>query len=183
MKEYVPFNDITLIGIHPYHHPRNKDLPRLRHQLRQSKMQIGKKFPNKGMNRETKAAGKIGLIETKLISIRVTTSFFVTQDPNFHRAMELKSILDPLLVLSRKKTRYVPGHIGVETKVASKTTQLSNEDNPVSRSLDLTSDILNSRATLSVQETKGNKEERIEVYRQSFEGTDPLKKLPLYGLK
>ena len=69
MEEFVPSNDITLIDRHPYHHTRNKDLPRVRHQLRRSKMQIGKKIPVKGMNREAKAAGKIGLIETNLISI------------------------------------------------------------------------------------------------------------------
>ena len=99
MEEFVPPNDITIIGRHPYHHARNKDLLRVRHQLCRSKMQIGKKFPNKGMNREMKAAGKIGLVETNLISIRVTSPFFVTRDPNFSKARELKSIPNSLLVL------------------------------------------------------------------------------------
>ena len=36
-------------------------------------MQIGKKVLNKGMNRETKATVKIGLVKTNLISVRVTT--------------------------------------------------------------------------------------------------------------
>ena len=61
-----------------------------------------KKFPNNVMNRETKAAGKIGLIETNFISVRVTSSFFVTRDPNFYRARVLKSIPDPFLVLFRE---------------------------------------------------------------------------------
>ena len=52
--------------------------------------------------------------------------------------------------------------------MASKTTQSSNEDNAVSRSLDLTSDILSNLATLVEWETKGNKEERTKVYGQSF---------------
>ena len=118
------------------------------------------------MNRETKAAGKIGLIETNFISVRVTSSFFVTRDPNFYRARVLKSIPDPFLVLFRERTRDVLGLIGVETKVASETTQSSDKDNPISRSQDLTSDILNNLATSAKQE-----------------GTDPLKMLPLYRLK
>ena len=67
-------------------------------------MQVGKKFPNNGMNRETKATDKIGLLKTNLISIRVTSPLFVTQDPNFHRIRELKPILDSLLVLFHKGT-------------------------------------------------------------------------------
>jgi len=67
-------------------------------------MQIGKKFPNKGMNRETKATDKIGLVKTNLISIKVTSPFFVTRDPNFLRIRELKPIPDSLFVLSHKGT-------------------------------------------------------------------------------
>ena len=78
MEEFVPPNDITLIGRHPYHYARNKDSPRVRHQLHRSKMQIGKKFPNKGMNREIKATDKIGLVKTNLISVRVTSPLFGT---------------------------------------------------------------------------------------------------------
>jgi len=36
-------------------------------------MQIRKKFPNEGMNKETKATGKIGLVKTKLIGVKVIT--------------------------------------------------------------------------------------------------------------
>ena len=54
------------------------------------------------MNRETKATSKIGLVKTNLIGIRVTSPFFVTWNPNFYRIRELKSILDPLLVLLRE---------------------------------------------------------------------------------
>ena len=67
-------------------------------------MQVRKKFPNKGMNREMKATSKIGLVKTNLIGIRVTSPFFVTWNPNFYRIRELKSILDPLLVLLREGT-------------------------------------------------------------------------------
>ena len=74
-------------------------------------MQIGKKFPNKGMNKETKATNKISLVKTNLISIRVTSPFFVTWNPNFHRIRELKPIPDSLLVLSTKGTRDVPSFI------------------------------------------------------------------------
>ena len=84
-------------------------------------MQIGKKFPNKGMNRKTKATNKIGLLKTNLISIRVTSPLFVTWDPNFHRIKESKPIPDLLFVLSGKGTRDVPGFVGVDTKVASET--------------------------------------------------------------
>ena len=48
-------------------------------------MQIGKKVLNKGMNRETKATVKIGLVKTNLISVRVTSPFLVIRDPNFYR--------------------------------------------------------------------------------------------------
>ena len=104
MEEFVPHDDITLIGRHPYHYARNKDSPRVRHQLCRSKMQIGKKLPNKGMDRETKAIGKISLVETNLINIKVTSSFFVTRDPNFHRIREPKSIPNLLFVLFRERT-------------------------------------------------------------------------------
>jgi len=70
MKEFIFLDDIPIIGGHPYHHTRDKDLPRVWHQLCRSKMQIKKKLPNKGMNRETKATSKIGLIKTNLISIK-----------------------------------------------------------------------------------------------------------------
>ena len=59
--------------------------------------------------------------------------------------------------------------------MALKTTQSSDEDSPVSRSLDLTLDILNNLATSVKWETKGNKEEKTEVYGQSF----PTKELIL----
>ena len=75
-------------------------------------MQVRKKFPNKGMNRETKATGKINLIKINFIGIRVTSSFFITQDPNFYRIRELKSIPDPLLILPYEGTRDSPSLIG-----------------------------------------------------------------------
>ena len=75
-------------------------------------MQVRKKFPNKGMNREMKATGKIGLIKTNLIGIGVTSSFFVTQDPNFYKIRELKSVPNLFLVLLRKRTRDVSSFIG-----------------------------------------------------------------------
>jgi len=40
-------------------------------------MQIEKKLPNKGMDRKMKAIGKISLVETNLISIQATSSFFI----------------------------------------------------------------------------------------------------------
>ena len=139
-------------------------------------MQIGKKIPGKGMNREAKAADKISLVEANLISIWVTSSFFVTRDPNFYRIKELVSVPNPFLVLLRKRTWDVPGLIGGRNRSAPKTLeQSSNEDNPISRSLDLTPDILHNLATSAEWETKGNKEERTEVYGQSF----PTKELIL----
>ena len=64
---------------------------------------------------------------------------------------------------------------GVETEVASETMQSLNEDNPIYKSLDLTSDIFNNLATPTEWETRGNSEERTEVYGQS----SPAKKLIL----
>ena len=58
-----------------------------------------------------KATSKIGLVKTNLVSIRVIGPFFVTRDPNLYQIRELKPIPDPLLVLSRKGTRDVPGFI------------------------------------------------------------------------
>ena len=75
-------------------------------------MQIAKTFPNKGMNRESKATSKISLVKKSLISIKVTSPLFVTWDPKFYRTSELKSILDSLLILSHKGTRDVIGFIG-----------------------------------------------------------------------
>ena len=75
-------------------------------------MQVRKKFLNKGMNRETKATSKVGLVKTNLVSVLVTSPLFVTQDPNFYRIRELKPILDPLLILSYKGTRDIPIFIG-----------------------------------------------------------------------
>ena len=75
-------------------------------------MQIGKKFPNKGMNRETKATVKISLVKTNLIGIGVISPFFVTQDPNFYKIRELKSIIDSLLILLGEGTRDSPIFIG-----------------------------------------------------------------------
>jgi len=75
-------------------------------------MQIEKKFPNKGMNRETKATDKIGLVKTNLISVRVTNPPFVIWDSNIHRIRELKTIPDWLLVLSHKGTQDVPSFLG-----------------------------------------------------------------------
>ena len=49
--------------------------------------------------------------------------------------------------------------------MASETTQSSNKDNTVSKSLDLTLDILSNLATSAEWKTKGNKEERTKVYR------------------
>ena len=74
-------------------------------------MKIRKKFPNEGMNKKTKATGKIGLIKTNLIGVRVTSPLFVTRDPNFYKIKELEPIPDSLLVFSRKGTRDVPGFI------------------------------------------------------------------------
>ena len=74
-------------------------------------MQIRKKFPNEGMDRETKAVGKIGLIKTNLIGVRMISPLFVTWDPNFYRVRELEPIPNSLLVSSRKGTRDVPGFI------------------------------------------------------------------------
>ena len=59
--------------------------------------------------------------------------------------------------------------------MASETTRSSDEDNPISRSLDLTLDILSNLATSAKWETKGNKEERTKVYEQS----SPTKELAL----
>jgi len=67
----------------------------------------------------------------------------------------------------------------VETKVASEITRSSDEDNPVSKSLDLTLYIFNNLATSTEWETRGNNEERKEVYGQS----SPKKKLTLYRLE
>ena len=63
------------------------------------------------MNREMKTTSKIGLVKTNFISIRVTGSLLVTWNPNLYQIRELKPIPDPLLVLSRKGTRDVPGLI------------------------------------------------------------------------
>ena len=124
-----------------------------------------------------KATGKIGLVKINLICIRVTSPLFITQDPNFYRARELEPILDSLLIFSHKGTRDVPSFIRGGTEMASKTTQSSDEDNPISRSLDLTSDILSNLATSAKWETKGNKEVRTKVYGQS----SPTKELALSG--
>jgi len=75
-------------------------------------MQERKKFPNKEMNGETKTTSKVGLVKTNLVSIRLTSPFFVTWDPNFYRICELKSIPDLLHVLSRKGTQDIPSFIG-----------------------------------------------------------------------
>ena len=75
-------------------------------------MQIRKKFPNKGMNKETKATSKIGLVKTNLVSIRVTGSLFVIRDPNLYEIRELKPIPDLFFVLSREGTRNCPSFIG-----------------------------------------------------------------------
>ena len=74
-------------------------------------MQIRKKLPHEGMNRETKATGKIGLVKTNLIGIRVTSPLFVMRDPNFYRIRELEPIPDSLLVFSCKGTQDVLGFI------------------------------------------------------------------------
>ena len=55
----------------------------------------------------------------------------------------------------------------MEGEVASKITRSLDEDNPISRSLDLTSDIFTDLATLTEWETRGNNEERIDLYGQS----------------
>ena len=52
---------------------------------------------------------------------------------------------------------------GVETEVASETMQSLNEDNPIYKSLDLTSNIFNNLATPAKRETRRNNEERTEV--------------------
>ena len=64
------------------------------------------------MNRETKATCKASLVKINLVSVRVTSPFFVTRDPNFYWIRELKPILDLLLVLSHKGTRDIPSFIG-----------------------------------------------------------------------
>ena len=57
---------------------------------------------------------------------------------------------------------------GVEGEVTSRITRSSDEDNPVSNSLDLTfPNIFSNLATLAEQETRGNKKERTKLYRQS----------------
>lgn len=94
-----------------------------------------------------KAIGKVGLIKTNLVGVRMTSPVLVTQDPNFYRIRELKPIPDPLLVLSQKGTQNIPSFIGDGTKVASKITRSLDEDNLVSRPLNLTSDIFNNLAT------------------------------------
>ena len=79
-------------------------------------MKIGKKFPNKGMNRETKVTVKISLVKTNLIGIRVTSPFFIPRDSNFYRIKELKSIPDSLLVLPGEGTQDSPSLIGEGNK-------------------------------------------------------------------
>ena len=81
-----------------------------------------KKVPNKGMNRETKATSKIGLVKTNLVNIRVTGSLFVTRDPNLYGIRELKPIPDLLFILSRKGTRNCPGFVRVEGEAVSEIT-------------------------------------------------------------
>ena len=83
MKEFVLPNDITIIGRHPHYHARDDDPPRVGHMLEQDANKK-KKFPNNGMNRETKTARKISLVKTNLVSVRVTSSLFVTRDPNLY---------------------------------------------------------------------------------------------------
>jgi len=61
----------------------------------------------------------------------------------------------------------------VEGEVASEIAWLSDEDNPISRSLDLTSDIFNGLATLAEWETRGNNEEMTNLYGQP----SPMKRL------
>ena len=74
-------------------------------------MQIRKKFPNEGINRETKATGKIGLVKANLVDVRVTSLLIVTRDPNFYKVRELEPIPDLLLIFSYKGTRDFPGFI------------------------------------------------------------------------
>ena len=63
---------------------------------------------------------------------------------------------------------------GVEGEETLGISQLSDEDNLISSSLGLTSpDIFKDLVTLVEQETKGNKEERTNLYRQS----SPMKRL------
>ena len=85
-------------------------------------MQIRKKFPNKGMNRETKATSKISLVKTNLVNIRVIGSFFVTRDPNLYGIRDLKPIPNLLFVLSRKGTQNCPSFVRVEGEAASEIT-------------------------------------------------------------
>ena len=62
----------------------------------------------------------------------------------------------------------------VEGELTSGTSRSSDEDKPISSSLDLTSpDIFRNLATLAEQETEGNKGEMKNLYGQSF---DPLRK-------
>ena len=84
MEEFVLPNDVTIINKHPNHHARDDDLLGVRHKFCQSKMPVTKKFPDKGMNREMKATGKVGLVKITLVSVRVTSPLFVTRDPNFY---------------------------------------------------------------------------------------------------
>ena len=55
----------------------------------------------------------------------------------------------------------------MEEDVALEITRSSDEDNPVSKSLGLTSDIFNDLANLAEWEPRGNNEERISLYGQS----------------
>ena len=61
----------------------------------------------------------------------------------------------------------------MEGEVASEITRSSNEDNPVSKSLNLTSDIFNNLTTLAEWETRGNNKKRTNLYGQS----SPTKRL------
>ena len=72
----------------------------------------------------------------------------------------------------------------MEGEVASEITRSSDEDNPVSMSLDLTSDIFNNLATLAEWQTRGITK-KGQTYMDSPPPleTDPLETLSLYRLK
>ena len=116
------------------------------------------------MNTKTKATSKIGLVKINLVNIRVIGCFFITRDPNLYGIKKRKPIPDPFFFLSYEGTRNCPGFIGGERRSNFEITRSSNEDNPFSRSLDLTSDIFNDLATLAEWETRGNNEERKNLY-------------------
>nr|POE63897.1 hypothetical protein CFP56_01936 [Quercus suber] len=166
-KEFVLPDDFTITSRHPHYHTGDGDLPRVGHYLCQSKVKIRKKFPDKRVNREMKTTSEVGLVKTKFASIGVIGPILITRDPNLYQIRELKPIPDLLIVLSREGTQNCPSFIRVEGEVALEITRSSDEDNPVSKSLDQTSDIFNDLDTIAKRETKRNNEKKGQTYMDS----------------